>query len=353
MEKKNIVKPNFSKNKVNIENLNNERKVVEKEATVEINQEVKSENILEQAKLLNEQDNIIKNNKEKKKMAEKIGYLIAGLATAVVIASIAVFGLLKVSNIQEVAKPSTQVEVTDSNAKERGIELTDEIKQEYTQKIKNVLNEEAQKFYSADEVYGATYNQFLDLYQWYRLEGFSESSSYQLVINYLKTHSDSNGAIELNDDTKKELQELADNKDKLANYGEAVPEEADQSSEEVEQAGDMNGDTSEGVEITDEMKEYNESPESQIDESDNTAEEPKQEEVYVPAAEPEVEVDNTPAPAPEPAITPEAPADNTPASSGSDDSFWGSDGDFNTSGIDIDTGGYGWDNAYKVPQNWQ
>lgn len=343
MEKKNIVKPNFSKNKVNIENLNNERKVVEKEATVEINQEVKSGNILEQARLLNEQDKIIK-NKEKKKM-EKIGYLIAGLATAVVIAAVAVFGLLKVSNIQEVAKPSTQVEVTDSNAKERGIELTDEIKQEYTQKIKNVLNEEAQKFYSADEAYGATYNQFLDLYQWYRLEGFSESSSYQLVINYLKTHSGE--SVELNDTTKKELQELANNNEKIANYGEAVPEEVDQSSENVEQTGDMNGDTSEGVEISEELREYNEKPESQIDESDNTAEEPKQEEVYVPAAEPEVDIDNTPAPAPE------APSDNTPASSGSDDSFWGSDGDFNTSGIDVDTGGYGWDNAYKVPQNWQ
>lgn len=347
MEKKNIVKPNLSKNKVNIENLNNERKVVEKEATVEINQEVKSGNILEQARLLNEQDKIIK-NKEKKKM-EKIAYLLAGLAGAVVIASIAVFGLLKVSNIQEVAKPSTQVEVTDSNAKERGIELTDEIKQEYTQKIKNVLDAEAQKFYSEKEAYGATYTQFLDLYQWYRLEGFSESSSYQLVINYLKTHSGE--SVELTDNTKKELQELADNKDKLANYGEAVPEEADQSNEDIESAGDMNGDTSEGVEITDEMKEYNESPESQVTEEDNTAEEPKQEEVYVPATEPEV--DNTPSTPEAPATTPEAPADNTPASSGSDDSFWGSDGDFNTSGIDVDTGGYGWDNAYKVPQNWQ
>ena len=336
MEKKNIVKPNFSKNKVNKENLNNERKVVEKEATVEINQETKSGSILEQAKLLNEQDKIIKNNKEKKKM-EKIAYLLAGLAGAVVITAVAVFGLLKVSNLQEVAKQPTQVEVTDNNAKEKGIELTDEIKQEYTQKIKNVLDEEAKKFYSADEAYGATYNQFLDLYQWYRLEGFSESSSYQLVINYLKTHSDSNGAIELNESTKKELQELADNKDKLANYGEAIPEEVDQSSEEVEQAGDMNGDTTEGVEITDEMKSYNESPESQIDESDNTAEwteEPKQEDVYIPAAEPEVGVDNTPAPAPEPAPTPEpVPSDN----SGLD---WGdSSADSN---VNWDSTGSGW-----------
>lgn len=337
MEKKNIVKPNFSKNKVNIENLNNERKVVEKEATVEINQEVKSESILEQAKLLNEQDKIIK-NKEKKKM-EKIGYLIAGLVGAVVITAIAVFGLLKVSSIQEVAKPSTQVEVTDSNAKERGIELTDEIKQEYTQKIKNVLNEEAKKFYSADEAYGATYNQFLNLYQWYRLEGFSESSSYQLVINYLKTHSGE--SVELNDATKKELQELADNNEKIANYGEAVPEEVDQSNENVEQAGDMNGDTTEGVEITDEMKEYNESPESQIDKSDNTAEwseEPKQEEVYVPDNTPQV--DNTPTPAP-------TPEDNSSNNSGSG-LDWGSDGGFSTSGIDVDTGGYGstgWDPA--------
>lgn len=300
MEKKNIVKPNFSKNKVNIENLNNERKVVEKEATVKINQEVKSESILEQARLLNEQDNIIK-NKEKKKM-EKIGYLLAGLAGAVVIAAVAVFGLLKVSNIQEVAKPSTQVEVTDNNAKEHGIELTPEIKQEYTQKIKNVLNEEAQKFYSADEAYGATYNQFLDLYQWYRLEGFSESSSYQLVINYLKTHSGE--SVELNDNTKKELQELANNNEKIANYGEAVPEEVDQNND-TEQAGDMNGDTTEGVEITDEMKEYNESPESQVTEEDNTAEEPKQEDVYVP--------DNTPAPAPAPAPEPATEPAPTPA----------------------------------------
>lgn len=311
MEKKNIVKPNFSKNKVNKENLNNERKVVEKEATVEINQEVKSNSILEQARLLNEQDKIIKSNKEKKKM-EKIAYLLAGLAGAVVITAVIVFGLLKASNIQEVAKQPTQVEVTDSNAKEHGVELTDEIKQEYTEKIKNVLNEEAKKFYSADEAYGATYTQFLDLYQWYRLEGFSESSSYQLVINYLKTHSGE--SVELNDNTKKELQELADNKDKLANYGEAIPEEVDQQVDEAE-AGDMNGDTSEGVEITDEMKEYNESPESTVTEEDNTAEEPKQEDVYVPAAEPEV--NNTPS-TPEP-----APSDNTPASSGSDDSFWG------------------------------
>ena len=309
MEKRNIVKPNFSKNKVNKENLNNERKVVEKEATVEINQEVKSGSILEQAKLLNEQDNIIKNNKENKKM-EKIAYLLASLAGAVVITAVAVFGLLKVSNIQEVAKQPTQVEVTDNNAKEKGIELTDEIKQEYTEKIKNVLDAEAKKFYSADEVYGATYNQFLDLYQWYRLEGFSESSSYQLVLDYLKNHT--NGAIELNESTKKELKELADNNEKVANYGENIPEEADQSNENVEQAGDMNGDTSEGVEISEELKKYNESPESQIDESDNTAEwteEPKQEEVYVPDSTPQV--DDTPAPAPEPAPTPEDSSNNS------------------------------------------
>ena len=320
MEKRNIVKPNFSKNKVNKENLNNERKVVEKEATVEINQETKSGSILEQAKLLNEQDKIIKNNKENKKMAEKIGYLIAGLASAVVIASIAVFGLLKVSNLQEVAKQPTQVEVTDSNAKERGIELTDEIKQEYTQKIKNLLDAEAKKFYSEDEAYGASYTQFLDLYQWYRLEGFSESSSYQLVLDYLKNHKDSNEAIELNESTKKELQELADNKDKLANYGEAIPEEVDQNSENVESAGDMNGDTTDGVEITDEMKEYNEKPESAVTEEDNTAEwteEPKQEKVYVPDNTPQV--DNTPAPTPEPAPVPE---DKSNINSGSDDSFW-------------------------------
>lgn len=326
MEKKNIVKPNFSKNKVNKENLNNERKVVEKEATVEINQETKSNSILEQAKLLNEQDKIIKNNKEKKKM-EKIGYLIAGLASAVVIASIAVFGLLKVSNIQEVAKQPTQVEVTDSNAKEHGVELTDEIKQEYTEKIKNVLNEEAKKFYSEKEAYGATYTQFLDLYQWYRLEGFSESSSYQLVINYLKTHSGE--SVELNDNTKKELQELADNKDKLANYGEAIPEEVDQTSE-AEQAGDMNGDTTTGVEITDEMKEYNESPESTVTEEDNTAEEPKQEDVYTPA--PEVKVDDTPS-TPEPAPAPEDSSNN----SGLD---WG-DSSTDTN-VNWDSTGSGW-----------
>mgnify|MGYP002769168252 CR=1 FL=1 len=344
MEKRNIVKPNFSKNKVNKENLNNERKVVEKEATVEINQETKSKSILEQAKLLNEQDNIIK-NKEKKKM-EKIAYLLAGLVGAVVITAVAVFGLLKVSNIQEVAKQPTQVEVTDSNAKEKGIELTDEIKQEYTEKIKNVLNEEAKKFYSEKEAYGATYNQFLDLYQWYRLEGFSESSSYQLVLDYLKNHTD--GAVELNDSTKKELQELADNKDKLANYGEAIPEEVDQNSENVESAGDMNGDTSEGVEISEELKNYNESPESQVTEEDNIAEwseEPKQEEVYTPA--PEVKVDDTPTSEPTPAPEP-APEDSSNSNSGSDDSFWGSDGGFTDSWNNIDStehGSTGWDPA--------
>lgn len=342
MEKKNIVKPNFSKNKVNKENLNNERKVVEKEATVEINQETKSNSILEQAKLLNEQDKIIK-NKENKKM-EKIAYLLAGLASAVVIASIAVFGLLKVSNLQEVAKQPTQVEVTDNNAKEHGVELTDEIKQEYTEKIKNVLDAEAKKFYSADEVYGATYTQFLDLYQWYRLEGFSESSSYQLVIDYLKNHKDSNGAIELNESTKKELQELADNKDKLANYGEAVPEEVDQNSENVESAGDMNGDTTEGVEITDEMKSYNESPESAITEEDNIAEEPKQEEVYVPDSTPRV--DDTP----EPATTPEpAPAPEDNSNSGSDDSFWGGTGNVFSDTPEGDS--YG-DDGWKANGNW-
>ena len=332
MEKKNIVKPNFSKNKVNIENLNNERKVAEKEATVEINQEVKSGNILEQAKLLNEQDKIIKSNKEKKKM-EKIAYLLAGLAGAVVITAVAVFGLLKVNNIQEVAKP-TQVEVTDNNAKERGIELTNEIKQEYTEKIKNLLDEEAKKFYSEDEAYGATYTQFLDLYQWYRLEGFSESSSYQLVINYLKTHSGE--SVELNESTKKELQELADNKDKIANYGEAIPEEADQQAE-VEQAGDMNGDTTTGVEITDEMKSYNESPESTVTNEEvqqEWVEEPKQEEVYVPDNTPQV--DNT-------------PADNTPTSSGSDDSFWG--GSDTSQDINWDSDSYG-DDGWTAGGNW-
>lgn len=100
----------------------------------------------------------------------------------------------------------------------------------------------------------------------------------------------------------------------------SLSEEADKTYDVVNEAGDMNDDTSEGVEITDEIKEYNESPESQIDESDNTAEwseEPKQEDVYIPAAE---------------------PADNTPASSGSDDSFWGSEGDFMKSWDDIPEG---------------
>ena len=88
---------------------------------------------------------------------------------------------------------------------------------------------------------------------------------------------------------------------------ESLPEEADKTSDEAEQAGDMNGDTTTGVEITDEMKEYNESPESAITEEDNIAEEPKQEEVYTPA--PEVKVDNTPAPEPTP--TPEDNSNNS------------------------------------------
>ena len=91
-------------------------------------------------------------------------------------------------------------------------------------------------------------------------------------------------------------------------HEEAIPEEADQSNENIESAGDMNGDTTDGVEITDEMKEYNESPESQIDETDNTAEEPKQEEVYTPA--PEVKVDDTPS-TPEPAPAPEDSSNNS------------------------------------------
>ena len=114
---------------------------------------------------------------------------------------------------------------------------------------------------------------------------------------------------------------------KDSTYGEAVPEEADQSNEDVEQAGDMSGDTTTGVEITDEMKEYNESPESQVTEEDNTTEwteEPKQEEVYVPSAEPEV--DNTPS----------APEDNS-NNSGLD---WGDSS--SNSNIDWDSTGSGW-----------
>lgn len=119
---------------------------------------------------------------------------------------------------------------------------------------------------------------------------------------------------------------------KDSTYKEAIHEEADQNNE-AEQAGDMNGDTSEGVEITDEMKEYTESPESQIDESDNTAEEPKQEEVYTPA--PEVKVDDTPEPAP-------APEDSSNSNSGSDDNFWGSDDSFTDSWNNIDSKENGW-----------
>ena len=119
---------------------------------------------------------------------------------------------------------------------------------------------------------------------------------------------------------------------KDSTYGEAIPEEADQSNE-ADSVGDMNGDTTEGVEITDEMKSYNESPESTVTEEDNTTEEPKQEDVYVPDNTPQV--DNT-------------PADNTPTSSGSDDSFWGSDGGFNDNWNNIDStehGSTGWDPA--------
>lgn len=121
---------------------------------------------------------------------------------------------------------------------------------------------------------------------------------------------------------------------KDSTYREAITEEADQTSDGADSVGDMNGDTTTGVEITDKMKEYTESQESTVTEEDNTAEwteEPKQEEVYVPAAEPEVDNTTTSEPTP-------VPEDNN--NSGSDDSFWGSDGDFNTSGIDVDTGGY-------------
>ena len=96
---------------------------------------------------------------------------------------------------------------------------------------------------------------------------------------------------------------------------ESLPEEADKSSENIESAGDMNGDTSEGVEITDKMKSYNESPDSTVTEEDNTVEEPKQEEVYVPDSTPQV--DDTPAPAPESAPILE---DNSNSNSGLD---WG------------------------------
>lgn len=120
--------------------------------------------------------------------------------------------------------------------------------------------------------------------------------------------------------------------------------EADKSSENIEQAGDMNGDTSEGVEISEELREYNE---SQVTEEDNTAEwteEPKQEDVYVPAAE--SEVDNTPAPAPE---DNNSNSNSDYSSLDSDDSFWGSDGGFMKSWDDIPEGpthgSTGWDPA--------
>lgn len=118
---------------------------------------------------------------------------------------------------------------------------------------------------------------------------------------------------------------------KDSTYGEAIPEEADQSSKNIEQAGDMNGDTSEGVEISEELREYNE---SQVTEEDNTAEwteEPKQEDVYVPATEPQV--DNTPS-TPEAAPTPEpAPADNS-------DLDWGDSSD--GSNVDWESPSSGW-----------
>lgn len=116
-------------------------------------------------------------------------------------------------------------------------------------------------------------------------------------------------------------------------------EEADKTSDKVTEADNMNRNTTEGIEITDEIKNYTEST---VTEEDNTAEwteEPKQEEIYVPDNTPQV--DNTPS-------TPEAPVDNTPASSGSDDSFWGSDGGFTDSWNNIDStehGSTGWDPA--------
>lgn len=125
---------------------------------------------------------------------------------------------------------------------------------------------------------------------------------------------------------------------KDSSYGEAIPEEADQSSKNIEQAGDMNGDTTTGVEISEELREYNE---SQVTEEDNTAEwteEPKQEDVYVPVAE--SEVDNTPASAPE---DNNSNSNSDYSSLDSDDSFWGSEGDFMKSWDDIPEGPtYGW-----------
>lgn len=145
----------------------------------------------------------------------------------------------------------------------------------------------------------------------------------------LKSHQ--NTEVSVNDtqqNTPKDIKTtIQDNTSK-----ESIPEEVGKTSDKAEQAGDMNGDTTTGVEITDEMKEYNESPESAITEEDNTAEEPKQEEVYVPAAEPEV--DNTPS-------TPEASVDNTPASSGSDDSFWSGSGDVFSNTTEGDENGWG------------
>lgn len=135
----------------------------------------------------------------------------------------------------------------------------------------------------------------------------------------LKQHQ--NKIIKLNDDMDIDYDEYNTQqntpKDIKTTVQDSAYKEADQQVDEAE-AGDMNGDTSEGVEISEELKNYNESPESTVTEEDNTAEEPKQE-VYVPAAEPEVKVDDTPS-------TSEAPVDNTPVSLGSDDSFWsGSD----------------------------
>lgn len=136
----------------------------------------------------------------------------------------------------------------------------------------------------------------------------------------LKQHQ--NKVIKLNGDMDIDYDEYNTQqntpKDIKTTVQDSAYKEADQQVDEAE-AGDMNEDTSEGADITDKMKEYNESPESTVTEEDNTAEwteEPKQEEVYVPAAEPEV--DNTPAPEPTP-----APEDNSNSNSGSDDNFWG------------------------------
>ena len=290
-----IVKPQFKKN-INKDNKElNKATAIEKESTVLdfANKELKIDEAKKKIK-----------DKEKKKM-EKIISILIGLGAVVVVSGLIIWGVSKDTQIKE---PAAQVQVTDNDTGYKK-EITQEKKNEYLDRVTNSIESEGKAYWDS-KLFTCTYDEYLSLYKYYRVNGFSESNSYELCQKYFKLHDKFN---------EEEALAFSKNSDREANYGEQQPIEID-SSPQSSEPQDTNNNEEEPKATSEEEADK---PQADMAGASEPVEIPKELQEQEPEAE-------APAPAPEaekpaPTPAPEEPVYTEPEPDNSNSDFWGDD----------------------------